>query len=207
MSRDRILSIAAALLIAGTLILTACGGASTTITGPLAEFLELSKGITSIKYDMVTHNPGMPEVTQTVYLKQNMVRIEMSTEGQNVFNIVDTSKQTVYMYMPDEKMAIKMNMNSMPKTVTDEVAEIARHNPTLNGTETVDNKICLVTQYEDATVMVKSWIWEEKGLLIRTEVKSIQGVSIIEYKNFDFSDLADSLFELPAGIEIVDTSS
>jgi len=48
------------------------------------------------------------------------------------------------------------------------------------------------------------WIWKEKGFPIRIEMTSIEGTFIIEYKNIEFTDVPDSMFELPEGVQIVD---
>jgi hypothetical protein len=128
----------------------------------------------------------------------------MTAQGQNVVTLIDLDKQTMYMYMPAENSAIKMNFSNVPKAVTEEAANITSKSPVVTGTETLDGKVCLVIPYTDSGTTVKSWIWKEKGLPVRSEVTTKDGTSVVEFKNFDFSTLDDSLFELPAGAKIMD---
>jgi outer membrane lipoprotein-sorting protein len=51
---------------------------------------------------------------------------------------------------------------------------------------------------------VKMWIWKEYGFPIRAEMTTSAGTTIAEYRNLDFSDIPDSLFELPPGVEIME---
>jgi hypothetical protein len=178
---------------------------STTSTGQnLSEILGVAAGITSVKYDMVTTGTGMPTTTQTMYIKGKKIRMEMSAEGQSVVNIIDGDAQVMYMYMPDENTAMKMDFGQAPQSVTDEAQEISGKQPTVVGTETIDGKVCVVIEYVDTQATVKSWIWKEKGLPVRSEIKTSEGTTTIDYKNFDFSNLDDSLFQLPEGVEIMD---
>jgi hypothetical protein len=170
----------------------------------IAEILKLSAGISSVKYDMVTSAPGQPAATTKMFMKQKKMRMEMSAQGQNVVTFADLDKQTVYMYMPDQKSAIKMSLSNVPKAVTEEATNITSKSPVISGTETIDGKTCLVITYSDAGATVKSWIWKDKGLPVRSEVTAKDGTIVTEFKNFDFSTLDDSLFELPADAKIMD---
>ncbi|NLB18936.1 MAG: hypothetical protein GX825_09475 [Syntrophomonadaceae bacterium] len=48
------------------------------------------------------------------------------------------------------------------------------------------------------------WIWKDYGLPLKVET-IVEGESlVIEYKNINIGEIDDSMFELPAGIEVMD---
>jgi outer membrane lipoprotein-sorting protein len=58
-------------------------------------------------------------------------------------------------------------------------------------------------EYTVEGTATKMWIWEEYAFPIRVEVTTTEGKTTIEYKNIEFVDIPDSMFELPAGVEII----
>ena len=157
-----------------------------------------------MKYDMVITSPGMPAVTQTVKVKGNKMRTEMSQEGQTQIILIDFDARTMYMYMPEENVAMKVTFNPPAKSAVEEAQSVADYNPTVVGTETVDGKVCLVVEYTVEGAATKMWIWEEHAFPIRVEVTTAEGKTTVEYKNIEFVDIPDSEFELPPGVEIIE---
>jgi outer membrane lipoprotein-sorting protein len=68
----------------------------------------------------------------------------------------------------------------------------------------VDGKVCLVVEYSYGGAKIKSWIWKEHGFPVRTETTTADGTTIIEFKNIDFGNIPDSMFEIPAGVQIIE---
>jgi len=170
----------------------------------LGEILGRAQGIASVKYDMVITSPGMPAVTQTVKVKGNKMRTEMTMEGQTQIILIDFDARTMYMYMPEESMAMKVTFNPPAKSAVEEAQSVADYNPTVVGTETIDGKVCLVVEYTAEGATTKAWIWEEHGFPIRVEATTSEGTTIVEYKNIEFVDIPDSEFELPEGVQIIE---
>jgi len=48
------------------------------------------------------------------------------------------------------------------------------------------------------------WLWTRHGWPIRTETVTAKGTSVVELKNIDFGNIPDSMFELPAGVQIME---
>ncbi|HEX7474807.1 MAG TPA: hypothetical protein VF318_02485, partial [Dehalococcoidales bacterium] len=48
----------------------------------------------------------------------------------------------------------------------------------------------------------KVWLWQDKGLPVRIQSTTSSGITTIDFKNYDFSDIPDSQFDLPAGAQI-----
>jgi hypothetical protein len=98
-------------------------------------------------------------------------------------------------------MAYKIDMSdaelSDPTENSDQII------PVKVGTETIDGKSCDVYQWTYQGTTTKEWIWKDKSLPIKIETTSSYGTTTTECKNIVFGTLSNSLFELPAGVEIV----
>ncbi len=170
----------------------------------LEDILGLGAGIESVKYDIVITAPGMETITTKMWVKQDKMRTEVSQQGEDVVMLVDYDEGVAYMYMPDENKAMKIPLTQAPESVVEATQAIADYDYTVIGTETMDGKVCLVVEYSYDGVSAKAWIWKEHGFPIRIETTTAEGTTVAEFKNIDFSDIPDSMFELPAGVEIME---
>ncbi len=86
-------------------------------------------------------------MTQTIWLKGQKMRTEMTGEGQTTIMLVDMDTRIMYMYMPAQNMAIRMNMNDtvLPRPMKSAVC--TDYSYTIIGTEMYDGKSCLVVDY------------------------------------------------------------
>ncbi len=187
-------------------VTTSTTSTTTTTTGDtLDDMLGLSSDIVSIKYDMLVSGQGIPAMTTKVWAKNNRMRMEMTQQGMNVVTLIDTNAKTMYTYMPAQNLAMKIPFDpaQVPKSPTGDAASMQDSNARVTGTETIDGKVCSVIEYTSAQGNVKAWIWQDKGLPIRTETTTPAGKITVEYKNIDFADIPDSMFELPAGVTIM----
>jgi hypothetical protein len=176
---------------------------TTTASGEtLSELLGLTGKITSLKYDMVITSPAAQPMTTSIWVKKNKMRTEMTQEGTNTVLLMDIDAKTMYMYTPAQKTALKLTWNPSTKSATDEAMAITNYSPTILGTETLDGKVCTVVQYTVSGQTTKMWLWKEHGLPIRVEATTPQGLMVMEYKNIEFVDIADSMFTLPADVQI-----
>ncbi len=175
----------------------------------LTDILAKTVGIASFKYDMVATTPGQAAVTMKMWRKGMKMKMEGTFEGQNMVYLVDMDTEVAYMYVPAENTAIKIGLGTVQETVGDSPAEqsefIMKYDPVVVGTEILDGKSCLVIEYTTETADVKMWLWKRYGLPIKTEsTTEIEGTSVIELKNIDFSNIPDNIFELPAGVQIME---
>ena len=173
---------------------------------PLSEdmLLGLGAGIESVKYDMIMNAPGMPEVTMEMWIKGNKMRAEMTEQGQDIVMLMDYDEGVAYMYMPDENMAMAIPLTQAPESALEEAQSIPDYDYTVIGTKTLDGKECLVVEYTVEQTTAKMWIWKEHGFPIRIETTTAEGTTVVEFKNIDFSDIDDSMFELPEGVDIME---
>ncbi len=177
---------------------------TTTAGKPLNEILGLSSSITAIKYDMLVSGQGVAATTK-VWAKKNRMRTEITQQGTNVVTFIDADAKTVYVYMAAQNLAMKMPFDpaQVPKNPAEDARSIANSNARILGTETIDSKACSVIEFTSPQGSVKAWIWQDRGIPIRMEVTSSAGKTMVEYKNIDFADIPDSMFVLPAGIQII----
>jgi outer membrane lipoprotein-sorting protein len=168
----------------------------------LGEILGHGTGIDSVSYVMETSGAGTPMMTAQVWVKRNKMRMEMTEQEQMIYLAnYDTGK--AYMYMPDQNMAIEIDISQVNPPDYENAQDIPNYHPTIIGTETMDGKVCLVVEYSYGGATVKSWIWKEHGFPIRTETTTPQGTVIVVFRDISFSDINDSMFELPSGVQIV----
>jgi outer membrane lipoprotein-sorting protein len=181
---------------------------SESSTDSLINILGLGKDITSIKFDLVMTTTGQEPITLTVWQKPQKMREDMTMSGISVSILFDIPDKVMYTYMPAQKMATKAKLDAtmLPESPIESTGDIMDYSPNVIGTETIDGKVCKVIAYDEAGVgNVKMWLWEEKGLPLRMEMTVSGQTTIIEYKNIDFSDIPDSIFELPEGVTIIES--
>lgn len=167
----------------------------------MGEILGRTAGIASVRYDSVITAAGMPPMTQKVSLKKAKMRTELTAQGQAMVYLVDMDAKTMYMYIPAQNMAIKMDFSKATEPAT---KSIEAYKPVVIGTETLGGKVCLVVEYTAEGVKTKSWIWKENGFPIRIEATTTAGEAVVENKNIEFVDIPDSMFQLPAGVQITE---
>ena len=174
----------------------------------LTEILGKAVGISSLKYDMVVTPPGETAVITTMWRKGEKMRMEGTFEGQSMVYLVDAGEQLAYIYLPAENTAMKISLGKAQESAGDSPTEqsefITKYNPVTVGTEVLDGKTCLVIEYTTETEETKSWVWVRYGLLVRIESTTDEGILVAELKNIDFSAIADSMFELPAGVQMLE---
>jgi len=129
--------------------------------------------------------------------------MEEQGQGQHIIYLSNYDTGKAYMYMPDLDMAYEMNISQVNPPDYEGVQDIPSYNPTIIGTDTVDGKVCLVVEYSYGGATVKSWIWKEHGFPIRMETTTSEGTIVVVFKNIDFGDINDNLFELPSGVQIM----
>ena len=116
--------------------------------------------------------------------------------------LIDSGAKTMYLYIPAQNTAIRMDFSRAPEAATQSL-DLQGYSPVAVGTETLDGKVCLVIEYTVQGVKTKSWIWKEKGFPIRMETATPQGMMVMDFRNIEFVDIPDTMFELPAGVPIM----
>ena len=181
--------------------------ATSTSGETLADIYGAGEYIGDVKYDMVITAAGQPPITYTYWIKDAWLsdkmkfRYEMIQGDQSMVLIWDMATRIYYMYYPAQNMAYVMDMGQAEEKNPVEGSEDII--PVKSGTETLDGKLCDTYQWTYAGGSAKYWVWREESFPIRVEATSSSGTVIMEYKNIVFGPLSDSLFQLPAGVQIM----
>jgi outer membrane lipoprotein-sorting protein len=150
---------------------------------------------------MITTNPITGTAQATIWEKGNKSRYEITSEGTTIISIFDMDAGVYYMSSGENIwMAMTLGPSTIPEGVTENPNDILDYNPQTTGTETIDGKSCTVITWEiPDTGTMTEWIWTEKGFPVKMETITSEGTTTIEFTNIDFSDIDDSMFELPDG--------
>jgi hypothetical protein len=126
------------------------------------------------------------------------LRMEITAAGQTTDIIYDG--QNYYMYMPSANIAYQMSVTAAQQYTANsgDTSSLTQYNPVLVGPDTVNSMACTVYQYTVQGVSTKIWIWNQYGL----PVQMVSGTTTIVYSNYSFSSIADSEFQLPAGVTV-----
>ena len=180
--------------------------ASTSASKTLGDILGKDKNIGDVQFDMVVTSPGIQPIMEKVYSKNAWIENKMKfryeiklKESTNIY-LLDYSTQTGYMWLKEQNTAYKINMSQSPSNPTENVNQIK---PSYLGTEIVEGKLCDAYQYSYQNVLAKIRVWKEKSFPVRMETTTSSGTTIIEYKNIVFGTLSNDLFQLPAGVQIM----
>ena len=198
--KREILWLGLSFLLVAALVLSSCGP---TVEGEQEEEEVVVVPPLTMKYDVVVTMPGFPATTTTTWVKKSKMRMEMTVQGITTIVLVDQDAKTSYTYMPAQNTAMKTNYDQAQEPAAAEAASMADYNPKNLGTESINGIVCQVFEYNINGNMAKMWFWKDRGLPVKMEMATTEGKIITEYKNYDFSDIPDSMFELPSGVQII----
>lgn len=146
--------------------------------------------------------------TAKFWVKGENMRSEMeSPDGSGTLtNIINASQQEAFMILGGE-MAMRIDISQATEGVTmpgEAYEDVDASRAQLVGYEKVNDKDCAVFEVSEGSNNVKYWIWEEYGFPVKTEITADGQTTTVEYKNVKVEEIPDSMFEIPAGIEILD---
>lgn len=218
MRNKRLVFLLMALLMA--MLVVGCGGGAQetgnkpgTSTGDTEvkanDLLAKGKSLPGLSYDSVATMAGMEQINTKVWVKEGNMRIEMDIPeiGKKMISIVDSNEKAVYSYSPEQKMATKMPLVQSEVDTTspqDYTQNMKPESMKYIKAETLDGKECLVYEVTDQSFKGKMWLWKDYGIPLRIEATSEGETMLVEYKNVQVANIDDSLFKLPAGVEVMD---
>lgn len=167
----------------------------------LSDMFTKTSSIKSVKYDSIITAQGS-SVTQKVWLKEKKMKVETLAEGERIVTIINMDESVMYSYMPSQNIAFKTPFD-YNQPISSPLEPVNDYKPIVIGSETIDGKDCVILQYSIEGVQTKAWYWKEKGFPIKLQMTTQEGVSTIEYKNIEFTNIDDSEFTLPAGVQII----
>lgn len=219
------LSVLVAVILSGA-ILAGCGGDKTSgqpATGQTSQSAK-AESISDIlakgeKFDGMSYEYTVTAADMTmngkVWMQGKKMKTESAMGGQNVISFFDGDANTVVIYNPAEKTAMKMSagqaeeQNAIAETPVDYTSEIDK--TSLKELETVvyEGVKCRVVEVGDkeSKAVTKMWIREDYGFPMRIESTDPTGEKfVMEYKNMKIGSIAADVFQLPAGVQVTDMS-
>lgn len=185
---------------------TAPQATPTSASAPVSPAQPLDVANLEVSWDQEMSIPGLGDQTMKAYVKKGKSRLEMSAMGEEAVMIIDET--AAYMYLPAMNMAMKIPFDMAEEQAGPDVTDVAEEatQGRLIRTETIDGKVADVYEAIVDGEKTTTWIWQEKGFPLRVETETDEGTVVIVMKNITFGGLDDSLFELPAGVEVTDIS-
>lgn len=181
-------------------------GTQSAGSGDLSSLMQKASQTKQMSFDMVmtVDAPDGKSISSNgkMYVNDKKLRMELETTGVKMVTIVNASGE-VYLYNPEGNTALKM---TTPQKGAESPNAWAEKNGdttgfTVIGEEKKDGFDCLVVTISDDSG-TKMWLRKDVGLPVRVEETTSEGSVVIEYKNYDFNNQPDSLFEIPAGAQI-----
>jgi hypothetical protein len=201
--KSKLLAIVCIFVVTGT-VLSGCSSGTET----LEDALRRGTNVTNIAFDLTTTIPDMPSGEIKMWIKGHMGRMDFTTEGQTVVLIFDTIARVQYTYIPAQKVAQKAllpDSDTMANFSPGKIAEeILRQKPSVSGTETIDGKATVKIQGTgDNGEKYNAWISKEYGIPLKLASAEPGDNMVMEWKNIDLSTIPDSIFEIPADVQII----
>jgi outer membrane lipoprotein-sorting protein len=194
-------------------------GEATAPTAPqsaqLSNLLGKVESIPSVKYDRVkTLSDGNEYTSKMVWEKGNKMRCQLVVKGEaSDIYILDSDEEVAYHYVPETNRAREVDFYLARSMAGEPITESVRtfielyEEAAMPSTEieTIDGKVCTVLgmSVPGGVAEKKMWIWQEYGLPIREELTIPSGTSRTEMKHIKLDPIPDSMFEVPAGAEMV----
>lgn len=206
-------------------VLAGCGGGDKSTSGQstdqpaqtsksetLTDVFAKGSKVDGLSYDY-TMTASDATVTGKVWLQGKKMKSETTVAGQNVVMYVDGDNNTMIMYYPAEKTAMKITseqaeeQNTLSDTPLDYTSDIDQTSMKELETVVYDGVKCRVVEVteKDSKTVAKMWIREDYGIPVRIESTDAQGGKfVMEYKNVKVGSIEASVFELPAGVSVTD---
>ncbi len=144
----------------------------------------------------------------TVWQKGKKIRFE----NASMLEYADLDKNVRYSQDKSNDFFVRNDLTKNPGEVTSipsvDLTILVRAGFPLkiSGKETIDGKDCTIVQWSQMGVSMQYWVWNEKGVPLKAKAStgSDATATTAEYVNYDFSDIPDSLVELPADAKVME---
>lgn len=176
----------------------------------LADIFAKGKKVEGMSYDF-TMTSKETKLSGKFWIQGSKMKTEMMAEGKKMITIFDGN--TIYNYIPDQNMAMKMTPDKAKKNQTPldyaNDAESKGDKVKVLETTVYEGVKCKVVSIAsaDGKEQTKMWIREDYGIPVRVESTEPGGEkTVLEYKNLKVGPQPADTFNLPAGVQVQDLS-
>ncbi len=179
----------------------------------LAELKKAGEEVYEYFYDYYLYVNGEEATYQKIWVKPGKFRSEMDLPQGMGRQISIFKNNEIYLYQPDLKQATKMSTEmagvdqdfESPVTYFDQTDEATMK---FLSREVFDGKDCLLYEFKSPAGVGRLWIWEEKKMVLRSEIQAVGGENIVsEFLNFVVGPVDDAIFDLPQDTQIIDLAN
>jgi hypothetical protein len=165
-------------------------------------------GAFSASYDQEIVAQGQV-IRSKVLLKDEQFRMEFDVNGTPA--VIVRNSSGVYQYFPNERTAMRLPASMVPQNPLQDARGYVAANRLDDlqplRSETVNGYPCDVYQFPDPTTggMTTAWIWTAQRFPVKIEQQTRQGPVTAVLSNIRVgAAIAESVFQLPAGVEVMD---
>ncbi|MEN1760695.1 hypothetical protein [Anoxynatronum sibiricum] len=163
---------------------------------------------TELSYDMVYSLEGYTMTTQ-IWMKGDKSRMDATNPSEGNYIMLEDGEYT-YMLQPDEMTGIRMDLDDEDDYYEDDFdedfmdADYDWGSMTFLGTDTINGMPTYVFQDDGDYENVKVWIHADYALPVRMEGETDDETYVMEITNLKVGGVADSVFKVPAGYDIME---
>jgi outer membrane lipoprotein-sorting protein len=143
-------------------------------------------------------------ITGKTFIKGDKIRKEATVQGQTAITILRPDKKVVWTLTPNDKQYIEFGLTFDPARPSGDVGTEYAYDKKTIGHEKVNGYDCDVIQYtykKKIYGVLVQWFSPKLNFAVKYQTKDASGkvTSTQEYKNIKTGNVANSLFEIPAG--------
>lgn len=183
---------------------------SSASSGDVVSIFEGIKGPDTLYYEYERFY-GKDSTVGKLWRKGGKIKDEFTVSGKTSIVFNNSNIKKGYLYYPADKIAYDMDFSPEHTFYLYDLhgyySSLDPKKAKIIGTETYNGLPCTVLSIVDEEVEIKLWISEKYGFPVKTETKELEGlfkglVVLMECKNIKTEAIADSVFELPKGVQI-----
>lgn len=200
-------------LVCSVLVISGCTQQGPSTKESIQDILAKAAGVGPVYYEIIgttstTAGGYSFNSSYTSKVWQKMPYMKMETTGGGITQIMVFRSDGSYIYNNQTQNYTKFlpPNNQTQQKFFEQQANEMMESQTLQvlGTDTIDGKAVTIVEYSytasGITMSPKLWIWNEKGIPLKMEMKSTtMGINMtmtMEYKNFAFGDIPDNTFDV-----------
>ncbi|HEX3010966.1 MAG TPA: hypothetical protein VHQ70_02865 [Syntrophomonadaceae bacterium] len=172
------------------------------------KLISKGKSVTNFSCTVDMTDANSRKTTSKMWIKSGSLRFETANpaDGSNMVTIVNQADKTMYIFQPAQNTAMKMAIDQS-KLLTgpqDQLTDLDSNDLKFIKQELYEGKKCAVYESGEGTNQETIWLWIDKGIPLRVETTAEGGKMIMEYRDYSFDKIDDTLFTIPAGTQIMD---
>lgn len=173
----------------------------------LADLLAKGKSIEGLSYDLTMSSNGATTMTGHFWVQGKNMKMDVEVGGQRAVNIINVDEGKAFVYMPDQKLAMKMPMESMDangsQTPLEMMDQVDPAEYMMGEAVDLNGMPCRIVTNSQAGVENKMWISEEYGIPMKVEITADGQTTTMEYSNLQVGPIPAETFQLPEGTEMI----